>query len=318
MEIKRLANYNLEIIDICEFKEYLDKNEHYFSTSAMNAYLKAVDIPPKFFKEQPEDTRRILLDNREIFVRETKKYFNKVIIVVVCEQDLGDKVDRRILGACRLDHAEAIKNYEQLEQINRISNKFEHRSFVKDGYISLIIGDDIKKDRENKVLAVDFPINLNKKPVIHKAYYILPNETFATAVEHIHYIDSTEIELGIDYNNIEEALFDFKDFLDNDDREVVEPQNILREVDVVALALQELGVIPKSYKDKIASYIETNLKGELDDVQLESRVLDFDENFKSYKQVTALRSVSGAKVIEFLNSPQFKELEEALSDIEEC
>ena len=78
-EQKRLASYTLDIVDVQDFKTYLEKNEQYFSTNAYNAYLKAVDIPPKFFKEQPKETQEELLDNREVFVRETKKFFNKVI-----------------------------------------------------------------------------------------------------------------------------------------------------------------------------------------------------------------------------------------------
>ena len=68
-------------------------------------------------------------------------------------------VDRRILGAARLSAEEANTRYEQLSTISQIPNKFEHRSFIKDGYISLIISKDIKKGVDNQVLAVDFPIN---------------------------------------------------------------------------------------------------------------------------------------------------------------
>ena len=59
-EQKRLANYTLDIVDITEFRSYLDENVDYFSTNAYNAYLKAVDIPPKFFKEQPVETQKEL------------------------------------------------------------------------------------------------------------------------------------------------------------------------------------------------------------------------------------------------------------------
>ena len=314
-EHKSLANYILDIVDITDFRSYLDKNELYFSTSAMNAYLKAVDIPPKFFKEQPIETRKELLDNREVFVRENKKYFNKVIVVVTIEKDNGVSIDRRILGAARLSAEEAEIRYEQLSSISRIPNKFEHRSFIKDGYISLIISSGIEKNIDNQVLAVDFPINLNKKPVIHNAIYKLPDETFATPVEHLQYLTSNEIELGVDYNDIKEAIDDSISFI-SEKRESSEPQQILRETEVVTLALRELGVIPKSYKEKIEAYIEENLKGELTTDKLESLVLDFDETFKSYKQVTNLRSISGSAVVEFLNSPQFAEISEQLSEVE--
>jgi hypothetical protein len=316
-EHKSLANYILDIVDITDFRSYLDKNELYFSTNAKNAYLKAVDIPPKFFREQPIETQKELLDNREVFVRENKKYFNKVIVVVTIEKDNGVSVDRRILGAARLSAEEANTRYEQLSTISQIPNKFEHRSFIKDGYISLIISKDIKKDVDNQVLAVDFPINLNKKPIIHKALYTLPDDTFATPIEHVKYLTETEVELGIDYNNIKEAIDEEIDFLTDTTRVEAEPQQILRETEMVALALRELGTIPKAYKEKIEVYIEENLKGApLTTDRLESLVLDFDETFKSYKQVTNLRSVSGFGVLRFLESSQFEELAEELADVE--
>lgn len=315
-EQKRLANYTLDIVDVQDFKTYLEKNESYFSTNAYNSYLKALDIPPKFFKEQPKETQEELLDNREVFVRETKKFFNKVIVVVTYEKDNGVSIDRRILGAARLDRAEMEAKYEQLRTIDEISDKFEHRSFMKDGYISIIISKGIEKDKDNQVLAIDFPINLNKKPVIHKTFYRLPDETFATPVEHLQYITSTEIDLGIDYNNIKEAIEEQIDFISDTDLVEPEPKQILRETELVALALTELGVIPKSYTEKVSTYIQDNLKGELTTKNLESLVLDFDETFKSYKQVTSLRSISGYTALNFLESPQFKELTEEMDSIE--
>ena len=315
VETKMLANYTIDIVDITEFREYLKDNVEYFSPNAVNAYLKALDIPPKFFKEQPKETQEELLDNREVFVRETKKFFNKVIVVVKYVTTNNDITSIRILGAARLDRAEANNKFAQLSSIDDISNKFEHRSFVKDGYISIIVSNGIEKNKDNQVLAVDFPINLNKKPVIHRTLYRLPDSTFATPIEHLQYLDSTEVDLGITYNTIKEAIDDQIDFLDEErDKDEIFP--VLREIELVTLALQELGTIPKSYASKIAAYMEKNIKGELNNKQLESLVLDFDETLKSYKQVTSLRSVNGNNVIEFLNSPQFQELTKEMDDIE--
>lgn len=315
VESKSLANYTIDIIDVTEFREYLKENIEYFSPNAVNAYLKALDIPPKFFKEQPKETQEELLDNREVFVRETKKFFNKVIVVVKYVTTNNDITNIRILGAARLDRAEANNKFAQLSSIDDISNKFEHRSFVKDGYISIIVSNGIEKNRDNQVLAIDFPINLNKKPIIHRTLYRLPDSTFATPIEHLQYLDSTEVDLGIDYNNIKEAIEAQIDFLD-EERNKDEVFPILRELDLVSLALQELGTIPKSYTTKIEAYIEKNVKGELTNKQLESLVLDFDETLKGYKQVTSLRSVNGNNVIEFLNSPQFQELTKEMDEVE--
>ena len=316
-ETKKLANYTLDIVDITEFRPYLDENSDFFTTNAMNAYLKALDIPPKFFKEQPLETQKELLDNREIFVRETKKFFNKVIVVVKYVAEVNGRVDTQILGAARLDRKDAAKKYDQLKDIDQITNKFEHRSFVKDGYITLIVNNDIKKQGDNYVLTVDFPINLSKKPVIHKTIYRLPDDTFATPIEHLQYETSEEIELGVDYNTIKEAIDDRIDFVENVEEHIgAESEQILRETELVSLALQELNYIPKSYRDKVNAYIEDNAKGELTTKKLESLVLDFDETLRSYKQVTSLRSVSGLAVKRFLDSSQFQELEKELNEVE--
>ena len=143
---RKLGNYTLDIVNIEDFKSYYEQHSDKFTTAAFNSYLKAVDIPPKFFKEQPEDTQEELLENREVFVRERKKYIGKVIVVL--------KNGEEILNACRLDKRDEETTYEKLRDIEEVSNKFEHRSFIKDGYISLIVSNDIKRDTENQVLSL--------------------------------------------------------------------------------------------------------------------------------------------------------------------
>ena len=315
---RRLNGYTLDIIDVTEFKDYYYKNMGRFSSTAENSFLKALDIPPKFYKEQPEETKKELIENREVFVRESKKFFNKVIVVVKYESEINDDmISVRILNACRLSRAEAEKKYEQLSTIEKIHNKFEHRSFIKDGYISLVISDGIEKNRDNKVLIVDFPIMLNKEPVIHRALYTLPDETFFTPVEHIQYLTSKEVKLGVDYNSIEEAVNNEIEFLTEDICKY-EDTPILREVELVSIALQELKIIPKSLKEKISVYMEEKLDGkELTTDTLEKFVLDFDETVNGYKQVTSLREVSGIAVKRFLEAPAFKEFIENMEEAKE-
>ena len=306
-----LGNYILELVKVEDFKKYYYENLNYFSNVSMNSYLKAVDIPPKFFKENPIETQKELLDNREIFVKEHKKYFDKVIVVARV------KVDNSIINACRMVESEALESYDRLKTIEQVTNKFEHRSFNKDGYISYIISQDIKNNQDNKVLAVDFPILLNKKAVIHKALYTLPNETFATPIEHVHYLTGEEVDFVMEYSNIKEAIDDKMDFL-TEDMTAPEPKDILREPEVVALALVQAGTISQSYVEKIGNYIKDNMKGTLTTDKLESLVLDYDETVRSYKQVTALRSVSGFEVLKILESPDFKEfIEEMEVSLEE-
>lgn len=310
MTTLELGDYLLDLVKIEDFKKYYYENfsEIYTSKVVFNSYLKAVDIPPKFFKEQPKETQDELLDNREIFVKEHKKYCDKVIVVA------RTKSDNNFVNACRMVEVEALKNYERLKTIAQVPDKFEHRSFDKDGYVSYVISEDIKNNKDNKVLVIDFPILLNKPVVFHKALYTLPNETFATPVEHIHYLVSDTIDLECDYKDIKEAIGDYRSFLD-EELNAAAPKDILREPEVVALALCEAKYIPNSYVGKIGEYIKENTKGTLTTEKLESLVLDYDETFRSYKQVTALREVSGHHVLSILESDTFKEFIEEMEKV---
>lgn len=309
-----LGGYYLDLVKVENFKLYYYKNLDYFSNISSNSYLKAVDIPPKFFKEQPLETQEELLDNREVFVREHKKYLDKVIVVA------RNRVDDHILNACRMTEKDALDSYDRLKTIEQVTDKFEHRSFTKDGYITYVVSGDIKNKGDNKVLVVDFPILLNKKAIIHNALYTLPNETFATPVEHIHYLTSDEVDFDCEYSDIKNAIDNKREFL-VEELTAPEPQNILREPEVVALALCQDGVISQSYVEKMGNYIKENTKGVLTTDKLESLVLDYDETFRSYKQVTALREVSGYSILKVLESPDFKEMidemESALDEFDE-
>ena len=145
-----LGSYYIDLVKIENFREYYNNNLANFSKVAINSYLKALDIPPKFFKEQPEETQEELLDNREVFVREHKKYLDKVIVVARC------KLDNSIINCSRMAEVDAKASYENLKSINEVENKFEHRSFTKDGYITYVISDKLENRKENKVLVIDF------------------------------------------------------------------------------------------------------------------------------------------------------------------
>ena len=305
-----LGSYFIDLVKIEYFREYYNNNLANFSKVALNSYLKALDIPPKFFKEQPEVTQEELLDNREIFVKEHKKYFDKVIVVARC------KLDNSIINASRMTESDAKASYANLKSIDEIDNKFEHRSFIKDGYITYVISDKLESKKENKVLLIDFPITLNKKTVIHKALYSLPDETFATPVEHIQYLTSDEVDFDTDYKEIKTAIEDKLNFL-KDGLEEKEDRDILREPDVVSLAVTYAGILPANYAVKFEIYIKNNLKGSMTVKKLESLILDYDENFKSYKQVRALREADGNVVLNILESDKFKEQLEELEKLTE-
>ena len=304
----QIGGYTIELVRAEDFKKYYYQNLEYFSKVAFNSYLKAVDIPPKFFKENPVETQEILLDNREVFVKEHKKYADKVIVVVRTNRD------NSILNACRMTLSAALESYERLKTIDQVPDKFEHRSFIKDGYISYIVSDNIKNNVDNKVLAIDFPILLNKKAIVHNALYTLPNDTFATPIEHIHYLTGEEVDFDCEYSDIKQAIDDRRDFL-SEVLVIEEAKDILREPEVVALALHQAGVISNSYVSKVGDYIKANTNGTLNTDKLESLVLDYDETFRSYKQVTALRSVNGFEILNVLESPDFQQVVESMENL---
>lgn len=305
-----LGSYFIDLVKIENFREYYDTNISNFSKNAVNSYLKALDIPPKFFKEQPEETQVELLDNREIFVREHKKYLDKVIVVARC------KLDNQILNCSRMSERDAIESYNRLKTIDEVDNKFEHRSFIKDSYITYVISNKLENKKENKVLVIDFPLTLSKPAVIHTAYYSLPDETFATPVEHIQYLTSEDVDFETEYKDIKEAINDNISFL-SAEIETAEAKDILREPEVVALALNVAKVFPQSYIHKVGTYIKENTKGILNTYQLEKLVLDYDENFRAYKQVRAIREINGFEILKILESDKFKELVDGMENIEE-
>lgn len=305
-----LGSYFIDLVKIENFREYYDTNISNFSKNAVNSYLKALDIPPKFFKEQPEETQVELLDNREIFVREHKKYLDKVIVVARC------KLDNQILNCSRMSERDAIESYNRLKTIDEVDNKFEHRSFIKDSYITYVISNKLENKKENKVLVIDFPLTLNKPAIIHTAYYSLPDETFATPVEHIQYLTSEDVDFETEYKDIKEAINDNISFL-SAEIETAEAKDILREPEVVALALNVAKVFPQSYIHKVGTYIKENTKGTLNTYQLEKLVLDYDETFRAYKQVRAIREINGFEILKILESDKFKELVDGMENIEE-
>ena len=313
METRTIGTeFQIDIMDVTEFKSYYDSHKNSLTGYAFNAFLKALDIPPRFFKEQPEETQEELLDNREVFIRESNKFFNKTLIVL---RDLKGNA----LNACKMDTKAFEEVYARLEPINDIDNKFIHRTFSKDGYTSFVIyKNDIKKETENKVLVLDFPILPNKTPIVHKAL-LTPMATEAM-VDHIQYLSSDDIVLTGDnrnYNNIAEAINDFMSYFDTELTEPSENGLILVEPEILSLALVEFNTIPKSYRSKVESYIEDNLEtGELTESKLTSLLLDYDSTFTTHKQVTNLRCFDVADFQDFLNSKKFEVLKEEAEELE--
>ena len=82
-----LGSYFIDLVKIEYFKDYYYEHLDKFSKVSSVSFLKALDIPPKFFKENPEETQKELLENREVFIKEHKKYIGKVIVVAINKLD---------------------------------------------------------------------------------------------------------------------------------------------------------------------------------------------------------------------------------------
>ncbi len=304
METKLLEGYTLDIIQIEYFKDYYYNNLERFSEFSKNAFLKTLDIPPKFFTEQPEETQEELLENREVFVRESKKFFDKVIVV------LKDK-DNYILNACRMDTKVAEASYKALSAINAFSNRYTERLFHKDGYITILIpSEDLEyKDR---AIIVDFPIMLNKNAVIHKAFYEVKGD-----FTHYQYKSNLEVSLVGDnknYNDLYEAIKDCTEFLTEPyEMQVSEP--ILREPEVISLAVIELKFLPKTYREKFEKYLSEKSEGIImNSYKLEQVVMDFDADVKGYKNVLNLRNVDGGAIKTYLDT--LKDIDRNVQELE--
>lgn len=308
-----LKDYTLEVIDIVEFRDYYEEHKNSLVGFALTAFLKTVDIPAKFFKEQPKETQEELLENRELFVRENKKFFNKFLVVV-------KNPDGTPVNACRIDMNTFTRYVAKLDEINELDNVFQHDSFSKDGYITLVLHNgDIKKDCDNQVLVIDFPILPTKNIVIHEALFTPASDDSKVFVDHIQYRTSTDVYLvgkNQNYERLTDAVNEFKEFM-TCDIEVVEDKQVLIEPEVVSIALVEYGTITSVHRHIIESYISDNVcEGTgLTTITLERLVFDLDKSFKSYKQVTNLRKFDGGKFLEYTKSSQFKELLESMETV---
>lgn len=304
METKNLEGYTLDILPIEHFKDYYYDNNEKFSEFSKNAFLKTLDIPPKFFKEQPVETQEELLENREIFVRESKKFFDKVIVI------LKDK-DGYILNACRMDNKTAEASYKALSAINSFTKRYTERTFHRDGYITILIPSE-EPEYKNRALVIDFPIMLNKNAVIHKTIYEIKGD-----FTHYQYKSNLEVSLVGDnknYNDIYEAIKDCKSFL-TEPYVAESSEPILREPEVISLATIELKFLPKTYREKFEKYLsEKSESGIMNSYKLEQAIMDFDADVKGYKNVFNLRNVEGKAIKAYLDT--LKDIDKNVQELE--
>ena len=287
---QQILDYTIEIIDIRNFKEYLEENvkENKIYGFALKAFLKAVDIPPSYFLEQPIETQEELLVNKDERINSLKKYTDKCLVILW--------KDDEILNCCRMNMIDAETLLEKFSTIEDVDKIIWDKTFYKDGYIQGYIptSDNIAKDKFNRCLVIDFPILLNKPLRINDGFFRLPQESEISDNNTYYYNTSEEIDMT-EYQHVALAI---QDKLNDAEctgwpsMDVIEDVNILREPTEVCCVMVDEKVIPKTILTGLVEYIETN--SELGNFtmtinNLTETILKFEGNLRNIKQVTNLR-----------------------------
>lgn len=285
MITRKLLDYDLEVLDIADFKSYYKENLDRFNGFSKKAFLKSVDIPAPYFLEQPDDTQETLLDNKEVIIKNANKYSDKVLIMLV--------KDNVILNACRMSNINEELSYDQLSTITDVENIIWNKTYHKDGYIQgYILRDEVKKDQYNRCTIIDFPIMLNKPVIIHDGFYKMPTETSLVDNDSFYYISSTEVDF-MDYQHVAVAIECIIEDMDIEIKSVTDnPRvSILRENEDVVTALLGDKIIPKTIILGVLSALNKRTEFEtLTHASLVEILLAFEGNLKNIKQVTNLRN----------------------------
>ena len=278
---KTLMGFDLEIIDIVDFKDYY--NDHAgltLSGFAEKAFLKAVGIPANYYLEQPDETKTELLDNKESII--SQKYPDKHLLIL--------KKDGVLLNCCRVDLDAAVDLLERLTT----SNDFKRtvvKDFIKEGYSSVFYStEDLKAGQYNLGVYIDTPIMLNKAPQIHSGLFYVPKEG-EEQYKNL-YLDSTDVDFN-DYADLDLLIEDKLEEISELDVEEIEKSLssvlVLKEVEEVITLLVKEKFIPKNYIKTIVKYVEK------EDIQLTSvysyvdLLLSYEDNLGSYSAVTKIR-----------------------------
>lgn len=278
-----ILGYNLEVYPIEQFKLFYDQCNT-FNSFSEKAFLKAVKIPPQYFLEQPEETKEELLVNKKEIL--PAKLAGKSLAIL--------KKGEEVINCVRV-------NYNELQNLDeRISLSKENlkklipvRDFVKEGYSSNFIPKGkLEEGKYNLGIFVDYPLLLNKVPIINIGFYYLPKKG-EDNYKNL-YVESQTINF-LDYHSLDLLIEDVLNIRINEieEQKIIETLQdilLLREIDEVLIKLQEEKVIPKSYTKKISKYVFKNELPLPNVFSLIDLLLTYEPNFNSYKQVSKIRS----------------------------
>lgn len=280
VEEKSLIGFDLELIKIEDFKAYY-KNCNTFTPYSEKKFLSAVKIPPQFYLEQPEETKKDLLDNKEVII--SAKLKGKYILVV--------KKDNTVENCVRLDYNKAMDIYERIKLQNE-KKLTPVRDFIKDGYISNFISvGELKKGEYNLGIFIDYPIMLNKNPKVSEGFYYVPTDK--EALYKSMYVSTIEVDFN-DYQTLDlfigDALKSVVNLKEDKVFESLKDSLLLRDIDEMLVKLSEAKVLSKGYVTKIGKYIDKAGLQLPTVLSLIDLLLGYDLNFKSYRVVAKLRS----------------------------
>lgn len=313
LETRKLLEYNIDIFDIQEFKEYYDEHIDNFTDFARNAFLKAISIPPAYFLEQPSETREELLCNKLELTQVQKKYAGYSIVVV--------SSGSQIVNATKMKSVEVDAKFEAVSSIEEVEGIIWNRSLIKDGYsCGYLVCGTVTGKGQNRAIFIDLPILFNKPTKIHEGYIELANAQMPVEKDMIYYTDSRDVDY-FDFQHVALAIEDAKNNIEDVKTIDEEDSNvILRESMEVLCNLIELKVIPKSLLFPICKFMNNNeigLSKALTTQNLLKTIIAFDENVKTIKQINAIRG--GKDIIDRLYKDVWsnnREIEEGDIDTE--
>jgi len=278
-----ILGYNLEVYPIEQFKLFYDQCTT-FNSFSEKAFLKAIKIPPQYFLEQPEETKEELLLNKEEIL--TEKLAGKYLVIL--------KKGNEVVNCARVDYNE-LQNLDERISLSKenLAKLIPVRDFVKEGYLSNFISKDkLEEGKYNLGIFIDYPLLLNKTPVVNIGFYYVPKKgednykNLYVETQTINFDDYHSLDLLIeDVLNIK-----IKEIEEQKIIETLKDIMLLREIDEVLLKLCKEKVIPKSYVKKISKYIFKNELLLPNVFSLIDLLLSYEPNFNSYKQVFKIRS----------------------------
>ena len=285
---KNILGFDLEIIEIENFKEYYESNLGSFSSFSEKAFLKAVKIPPQYFLEQPKDTREELLCNKYDVI--SRKLAGKYIAIL--------KKDNRILNCVRVELNELEDLHERISLNEDIIKKLTLiKDFIKDGYSSNFIpSSDLKEGEYNLGIFIDYPLMLNKLPIVNIGFYYCPKKGEDNC-KNI-YVQNELVDFN-DYQNLDMLLEDILNIKINEVKEekiieTLKDKLLLKEIDEILIKLKGKKVIPKSYVNKISKHVSKNELQLPNVFSFLELMVSYEPNFHpndNYKQVSKLRNI---------------------------